>query len=421
MSMEILDCNQIDRGKRPEHNLDKYCRRVRILGLVGTTGSGFAYVAFQAQSSEMISLAGLDSSYSGTMISLFFIGFVLVSLFISQFGERLGQARLLLLGCILYGLGALVTAFAIKPFLLICGLILMGIAHGLVLPGFSNIIMLATSPEKHVRYSSFAQVFLCFSSFLTPLLIVMGVAVKRFFIFVFVYHTVLTIITFLVIRRSYDLLRLWGTQTTVTEKPKKNASSFQLLVCLRKFEFTLLALAIALYAAVEISVSFYAGSYISDLGGSRELASLSLSLFWIGLLAGLLFASVSSVRLSQLTLAVAPIGIIITMSLMLIVPEPILVCAMTTLSGFFCGPLWPMFLSLGRGLFLDIPTAATSMMALANGLGGIVFPPLLSLPNKPAQILTLSLIPALLLALICLYLYFKRRQMLFHTAMINDS
>ena len=419
--METFDRNQIDRSKIPEHCIGRYCRRVRILGFVGTAGCGLAYVAFQAQSSEIISLAGLNSSYSGTMISLFFIGFVLVSLFIGQFGERLGQVRLLLFGCILYGLGALAIAFAVNPFLLICGLILMGIAHGLVLPGFSNIIMVATSPEKHVRYSSFAQVFLSLSSFLTPLLIVMGIAVKWFFIFVFVYHTALTVATFLVIPRSYDLLRLWGTQTTVTKKPKRNASSSQLMVCLRKFEFTLLALAIALYAAVEISVSFYAGSYISDLGGSRELASLSLSLFWIGLLAGLLLASVSSVRLSQLTLAVAPIGIIIVMSLMLIVPEPILVCAMTAMSGFFCGPLWPMLLSLGRGLFLDIPTAATSIMALANGLGGIVFPPLLSLPNNPAQILTLSLIPALLLALICLYMYFGRRQVIFHTAMINDN
>ncbi|NLZ56569.1 MAG: MFS transporter [Clostridiaceae bacterium] len=424
--METFNINQIDGGKTPDNSLSKYRRRVIALGFIGTAGCGLAYVAFQAQSSEIMSVAGLDSSYSGAMISMFYAGYILVLSFASQFGERLGQIRLLLLGCTFNCLGVLCIAFATSPVLLISGLILAGMSQGLALSGFGNVVMAAVPPEDQVRYSSFTQAFFSLSAFLAPLLIVRllagGIALKWFFVSVFVYYVALIVAILFVIPRHNDPFRLWGRQIIVTKDSKKtSASSLQFLVCLRKFEFFLLSLAIMFYVAFEVIVAFYVGPYISDLGGSRELASLALSLFWVGLLAGRLIFSMFNVKLNQLTLAAAPVATFIIAALMLLVPNPVFVCVMTALVGLFSGPLWPMFLSLGRGLFLDMPTAAMSMMALTSGFTGVTFPPLLSLPNNPAQTLILNLIPTLLLALICLYLYFGRRQVVFHNAKANDS
>lgn len=140
----------------------------------------------------------------------------------------------------------------------------------------------------------------------------------------------------------------------------------------------LLGVAIGCYVASELGVSSWLVRYLS--AAPLSTATVALSLFWAGNLAGRLVSARFADRFDHLRLAIASSLVAATTLVMaLVAPSLELSVALFAVVGFAAGPIYPLIMAIGGDRFPDRSAAVSGFLAGTAVIGSIVYPPIMGL------------------------------------------
>jgi fucose permease len=144
-----------------------------------------------------------------------------------------------------------------------------------------------------------------------------------------------------------------------------------------------LAVAIACYVAAEIGTSSWLVRYLEE--APLEVATLALSLFWAGIGLSRLVASffVDRVGPARFTAASAT-AFGAAMLVAIVVPSVPLAVACFAVAGFAAGPIFPVIMAIGGGLYPGRGSTVSSVLTSAAIVGSIVYPPLMGVLSETA-------------------------------------
>ncbi len=139
-----------------------------------------------------------------------------------------------------------------------------------------------------------------------------------------------------------------------------------------------LGLAIACYVAAESGVSSWLVGFLAD--EPMTIATLALSLFWIGMAAGRAAASRFADRFDpvRFTASCAWAGGTAILAAVGLATGPARI-GLFLAAGFAFGPVYPMIMAVAGSLFPHRSAAVAGIVASAGVLGAITYPPLMGL------------------------------------------
>jgi len=166
-----------------------------------------------------------------------------------------------------------------------------------------------------------------------------------------------------------------------------------------RLPLAILGAAIACYVATELGVSSWLVGFLSDepLG----VATLGLSLFWVGHASGRLAAVRFADRFDPIwfTTACATAGGI-ALAIAVHGPAGAPRIAAFALTGFALGPVWPMIMTVGGTLFPHRAATVSGVLTAAGVVGSVLYPPFMGLVSGFAG-LGAGMTGAAVLALVC--------------------
>lgn len=136
----------------------------------------------------------------------------------------------------------------------------------------------------------------------------------------------------------------------------------------------LLAVAITSYVAAESGVSSWLVRFLDT--APIGIATLALSLFWAGLALGRLVASRVADRFAPLVVATAcglATGVAVLAAV--VVPWVAVSIALFAVAGIACGPIYPMIIASGGGLYPARANAVSGVLTAAAVTGSVLYPP----------------------------------------------
>jgi len=157
------------------------------------------------------------------------------------------------------------------------------------------------------------------------------------------------------------------------------------------------------YGGIEASISAWLPEFANRFSGSAlSKAEWSLSLFWMGLIAGRYATAAVAVHVREsIILRVAIICSLVLLLCLLALPSLVPLAAWSVVMGTVMGPLFPLFLS--HALSSSYPTRVMGGILAACALGSAVFPLLLGVLSS---LFTLRIGMLLPVACLCLLLIF---------------
>jgi fucose permease len=136
----------------------------------------------------------------------------------------------------------------------------------------------------------------------------------------------------------------------------------------------LLAVAITSYVAAESGVSSWLVRFLDT--APIGIATLALSLFWAGLALGRLVASRVADRFAPLAVATAcglATGVAVLAAV--VVPWVAVSIALFAVAGVACGPIYPMIIASGGGLYPARANAVSGVLTASAVTGSVLYPP----------------------------------------------
>jgi len=139
-----------------------------------------------------------------------------------------------------------------------------------------------------------------------------------------------------------------------------------------------LGVAIACYVAAESGVSSWLVGFLAD--EPMTTATLSLSLFWVGIASGRIVASRIAGRFDpvQFTATCAWVGGIAILAAVGLASGPLRI-GLFLAAGFAFGPVYPMIMAVAGSLFPHRAAAVAGIVTSAGVVGSVSYPPLMGL------------------------------------------
>ena len=167
----------------------------------------------------------------------------------------------------------------------------------------------------------------------------------------------------------------------VETEPKAGQSSVLVL------PLGLLAVAIGCYVAFSNGVSNWLVRFLASAPGGT--ATLALSLFWAGLMAGRLVSAYIADRFDHVRLAIAAAAATSAAVLAAVLaPTLELSIVLFAVAGFTAGPVYPLIMAIGGERFPGRAAAMSGILAAAAIGGSLADPPLLGLISVTAGLPT---------------------------------
>ncbi len=162
----------------------------------------------------------------------------------------------------------------------------------------------------------------------------------------------------------------------------------------------LMAFAIACYVASEVGVSNWLVRY---LPAPLSVATLALTLYWVGIAVGRLVSSLLADRFDhrRFTLACA-LGLAVILFGAILVPSLPVSIGLFALAGVASGPIFPMIIALGGERYRDRSTAVSGFLGGTGVIGSIVYPSIMGLLSVTVG-LTVAMLGNAVLALACAF------------------
>jgi fucose permease len=145
-----------------------------------------------------------------------------------------------------------------------------------------------------------------------------------------------------------------------------------------RLPLAILGLAITAYVATELGVSSWLVGFLAD--EPMSIATLSLSLFWVGHASGRLAAVRVADRFDPVRFTTA-CAVASALALLVAVHGPAGAprIAAFALTGFALGPIWPMVMTVGGMLFPHRASTVSGLLTASAVVGSVVYPPLMGL------------------------------------------
>ena len=143
-----------------------------------------------------------------------------------------------------------------------------------------------------------------------------------------------------------------------------------------RLPLAVLGLAIACYVAAELGVSSWLVGFLAD--EPMSVATLGLSLFWVGHASGRLAAVRVADRFDPIwftTACAAAGGVALAIAVHGPAGAPRIAAFMLT--GFALGPVWPMIMTVGGTLFPHRAASVSGVLTAAGVVGSVLYPPLM--------------------------------------------
>jgi MFS family permease len=149
----------------------------------------------------------------------------------------------------------------------------------------------------------------------------------------------------------------------------------------------LLAVAIGCYVAFSNGVSNWLVRFLASAPGGT--ATLALSLFWAGLMAGRLVSAYIADRFDHMRLAIAAAAATsVAVLAAVLAPNLELSIVLFAVAGFAAGPVYPLVMAIGGERFPGRSAAMSGILSAAGIGGSLAYPPLMGVISVTAGLPT---------------------------------
>ena len=163
---------------------------------------------------------------------------------------------------------------------------------------------------------------------------------------------------------------------------------------------------IVLYILAEFSITYWLPVYMKEtLGKDALFAGMTVSVFWIAVLIGRIIAGIAiqHIRPRLYILVIGFLGILALLALRSLTSDtPVLIASF--LAGLFCAGLFPSIFTLGTDMSESLKRTFPTLMMLSAATGSFLAMPAGSLVKKFIGVGQMLMIPAVALALMCVFI-----------------
>lgn len=331
-----------------------------------------------------------DLSYSraGLIGAVQSVGGFMANLLGGVLSDRFPKLRLISIifavyTLVLYALGLVPPYF----FLIACFLIL-----GMV-NSFLNLLISAyiseSYPEKRTAYLNICHAFYGLGSLAGPvytsILLKLGIEWNRTFLWFGVFCTVVTLfLAFVCIKEP--------------SRVQKGADRGSVMALLSNKGLLLVGLSCLLYMGQQNTVNLWIASYVETEMGDAAMAGVVLTLYWTGVMISRLIQSFISriVEPGKWLCICCTVSAVMFVTAVLI-GNPVVLAVVLCIGAVLTGAAYPTMMAMGCACCPQQAGAATAVVCLGAGIGGMIFPPLLGvLAETVSFAAAIYVIPAVL-------------------------
>ena len=334
--------------------------------------------------------AHYDLSYSraGLIGAVQSVGGFMANLLGGVLSDRFPKLRLISIifavyTLVLYALGLVPPYF----FLIACFLIL-----GMV-NSFLNLLISAyiseSYPEKRTAYLNICHAFYGLGSLAGPvytsILLKLGIEWNRTFLWFGVFCTVVTLLLAFVCIKEPGRVQKGAERGSVTALRSNKGLLLVGLSCL-------------LYMGQQNTVNLWIASYVETEMGDAAMAGVVLTLYWTGVMISRLIQSFISriVEPGKWLCICCTVSALMFVTAVLI-GNPVVLAVVLCIGAVLTGAAYPTMMAMGCACCPQQAGAATAVVCLGAGIGGMIFPPLLGvLAETVSFAAAIYVIPAVL-------------------------
>ena len=328
---------------------------------------GFESGGFQLALLMISDTYNLSTETMGILVSLQYGGSILGPIVFGDFINRVSKKYSSLLAMTLFVFGCFLLLLSPELYAFFVGVFIMGMGFSLSQTCSSSALSDAF-PGQSSRYINLAQVFFSSGAVISPMVTSWAITSLGFtwkFIFI-------------VSACGYLLLiiPLMFTHFPTAEKlPEHKPMGYRVLI--RSTRIGYLVIAIFIYVGVESGLAFFMALLFSDIFQTDYLTAFAISGIWIAMIPARIATGILYRFRRKLVPALFLINAVLFTALSFS-PNPWFALVCCLLLGFSLGPIWPTLIGLGTEESPENSGATTGLLNVASGIGGAVFPILMS-------------------------------------------
>jgi MFS transporter, FHS family, glucose/mannose:H+ symporter len=332
---------------------------------------GFATVIFGALLPELLRFYGQNYSDGGKLVFLQFAGFLIGVLITPSLSQRLGYWKTILFAFII--LFFVHSLFFLRPlwYLVLMLAAFNGFGFGVTQTAVGTMLLESKEDQKAVIMSRLEVSFgigALLMPILSSVLIVKGAWSASFMIVGF-FALIMTIIW------SHESFR---KVDTLVPTPK-NKDGFPTVNSYDKraiFRLMFFMCFLFLYVGIETSIiNFLPSILIKQIEISSYVAGLSVTLFWVAMVIGRIFAGVLAEKIKYYRfLFFSNLGALIFIANISVVKNTLIIFLLVFLVGLFLSGIFSITLVFADKVFPGTTKRTTSNLIASGGIGGAVLP-----------------------------------------------
>ncbi|MGG1552302.1 MFS transporter [Paenibacillus ferrarius] len=347
-------------------------KRLLFMGCLSYLLTGCTHVILGAVLPELLHHYGRSYSAGGTLVFLEFGGFLLGVLAMPWSVRYLSRRTMITLAFSLLFLAMTMIALLPPWTLMVLFTFIAGVAFGLVESGISTSVLLAAKEQQAIAFSKLEVAFglgaLCMP-LISSLLIAGGVWRMAF---------LLLALSALLTGVVWSRLSLGEHDTLLGNKADRSQPG-QRSSALNRKSLAFLGLFMVvffLYVGMENAIVNFLPSIFKDgLGASSSVATLAVTVFWIAMVGGRLFAGKLAESMTYYRyLIVSFAGAVVTALLWIFSGELWSSFALVLILGLFMAGMYAVALIYANQLLPGRTEQTTSALIAAGGFGGSVLP-----------------------------------------------
>ncbi len=360
------------------------------IGMLGVYISVYQYTVLSAAQ-----FFNLSITMMGVLIALQHIGISLSPLLLGGLCDKIGKKKLILIMMTVMVLGMAFAGITQAFTVFLVAILAIGAGFA-VTEGTMSAVLADEFFEDFSKHINFSQVAFSVGALCGPLaaqaMINHGVYFKDLYLYIGAVFLVM-IVLFTLTKHQYD-------------KGHGNPEHDNISVgkLFKSAILVLLAISIFMYVGIENTIANFADSYFELSQGAPQLSALALSLFWGAMIPSRFLSGIINIDPKKKFIGLSALIFVSVIGAML-VPNHTAKIVFFALSGFGCGPLWPMIMDTTAKNQSASNGQSLNMMMAFSGLGGALVPLLASVVvDNTIQASAYYITAAVVLVMIAFYL-----------------
>ena len=329
------------------------------IGMLGVYISVYQYTVLSAAQYFKLSITMM-----GVLIALQHVGISLSPLLLGGLCDKIGKKRLILIMMTVLVLGMALAGITHMFAVFLVAILAIGAGFA-VTEGTMSAVLADEFFEDFSKHINFSQVAFSVGALCGPLaaqaLINHGVYFKDLYFYIGAVFLVMMLL-FALTKHQYD--KGHG------HPEHENISVGKLF---KSTVLVLLAMSIFLYVGAENTIANFADSYFELSQGAPQLSALALSLFWGAMIPSRFLSGIINIDPKKKFIGLSALIFISVIGAMLVSNHTVKI-VFFALSGFGCGPLWPMIMDTTAKNQSASNGQSLNMMMAFSGLGGALVP-----------------------------------------------